>query len=1004
MFKTKSLWRGLCFLCAFVMLVSSTAGAVLEKNRNMVNNFLGTQTSYVETSESDEPLYSTYVSDYANTDELIAAHRAMGERLSAEGSVLLKNNGALPLGSGSNVTLLGLCADTKMNYGARVGCAVKPSQNVKLGDALEEKGIHVNQQMRDAYAAAAKGKVYNNANKLSPSFVGVLPGEEPQLQTAEPSVADLKKADKSVLKSIADYQDAAIVVIGRSGTEAADYYPGKTGIDPKTGARNVLALTKAEKEILDFAKENFENVIVLLNCTNPMELGEMAADEGIDAVLWIGFPGNYGNLGVASILCGETNPSGSLPDVYASDSTSSPAMANFGIFAFTNASQYFDTVVDRADFYLVEAEGIYTGYRYYETRYADCVMGQGNADSETGAYDSKAGWSYGEEVVFPFGYGLSYTTFERTLDSVTVSTADKTVTAVVTVKNTGAAAGKTAVQLYFQAPYIPGGVEKSAVQLLDYGKTNVLQPGKSQTLTITADMQNMTSYDSAVGSFILDAGDYYFTVGNGAHEALNNILAAQGYADRTDAPGNEKNVSSWNLARRDEKTFSVTKEGVPVSNKLEDADLNYYQPDTVTYLSRSDWSATWPKTYDGLAITENMLATLGNDFYTISTTDDVSGIRFGVDNGMSFADMKGASYDDPRWDALLEQMTIQEAALFISTGNMIYTGIPSIGFVGGTLANDGPLGFLSSISTVSDPNSPWYVSPEDPNANYEVHDSGSPQLLAASFNKELAEDIGVLLGNDSLFTGISIIWGPGLNLHRTPYCGRNEEYYSEDPVLSGFQAAGYAKGAYTKGLIAAGKHFAFNDQESNRNGVAPFMTEQKARELELRGFQIAFENGMLGTMTAFNRIGTTYVSAHEGLIDGILRGEWDFKGYIVTDLINPPSYMTWKESVAAGTTNFDSVGVKEEWNDYLTETDNKLGGDAKLLQHMKDAVHHTLYVLANSNRMNAVNTSTRVVEVNNWWRLSYKGCFYGSTGLGCLAVLCYVITLFGTRRKDGKKQ
>ena len=370
MFKTKSLWRGLCFLCAFVMLVSSTAGAVLEKNRNMVNNFLGTQTSYVETSESDEPLYSTYVSDYANTDELIAAHRAMGERLSAEGSVLPKNNGALPLGSGSNVTLLGLCAETKMNYGARVGCTVKPSQNVKLGDALEEKGIHANQQMRDAYAAAAKGKVYNNANKLSPSFVGVLPGEEPQLQTAEPSVADLKKADKSVLKSIADYQDAAIVVIGRSGTEAADYYPGKTGIDPKTGARNVLALTKAEKEILDFAKENFENVIVLLNCTNPMELGEMAADEGIDAVLWIGFPGNYGNLGVASILCGETNPSGSLPDVYASDSTSSPAMANFGIFAFTNASQYFDTVADRADFYLVEAEGIYTGYRYYETRYA----------------------------------------------------------------------------------------------------------------------------------------------------------------------------------------------------------------------------------------------------------------------------------------------------------------------------------------------------------------------------------------------------------------------------------------------------------------------------------------------------------------------------------------------------------------------------------------------------------------------------------------------------------
>lgn len=1004
MFKNKAIWRGLCYLCVFVMLFSSTVGSVLEKNRNMVNSFLGTQTSIVETSDSDSPLYSTYTADYANTDELIAAHKAMGERLSAEGSVLLKNNGALPLNGGSSVTLLGICAETKMNYGARVGCAVKLGQSIKLGDALIAKGFEVNQQMRDAYASVGKGKVYNNANKLSPSFVGVLPGEEPRLVTAEPSVADLKKADSDILSSISAYQDAAIVVIGRCGTEASDYYPGATGIDPKTGARNVLALTDEEREILSFAKENFDTVVVLLNTTNPMEVGELDDDEAIDAVMWIGFPGNYGTLGVASILCGETNPSGSLPDVYASDSTSSPAMANFGIHTFTNASDYFDTVTDRADFFLVEAEGIYTGYRYYETRYADWVMGQGNADSTVGAFDSAAGWTYGEEVVYSFGYGLSYTTFEQTLDSVAVSLADKTVTAAVTVKNTGSVPGKKAVQLYVQVPYISGGVEKSAVQLLDFDKTKLLEPGESQTLTITADMQNMTSYDSSVGTYILDAGDYYFAVGNGAHEALNNILAAQGYGDKTDAPGNTSCVSSWNLAQRDEKTFSVTKAGVSVSNKLEDADLNYYQPETVTWLSRSDWAGTWPKTYDDIAITENMTATLGNDFYTISTTDDVSDIRFGADNGLAFADMKGADYDDPRWEQLLDQLTIQEAALFISTGNMIYLDIPSVDFVGGTLANDGPLGFLSSICTVSDPNSPWYVSADDPNADYEVHDSGTPQLLAASFNKELAEDFGTLLGNDSLFTGISIIWGPGLNLHRTPYCGRNVEYYSEDPVLAGLTAVGYSRGAFSKGLIAAGKHFAFNDQETNRNGVAPFMTEQKARELELRGFQIAFEGGMLGTMTAFNRIGTTFVSAHEGLIDGILRGEWDFKGYIVTDLVNPASYMTWKESLAAGTTNFDSVGVKEEWYDYLTEDSNQLGGDAKLLQRMKDAIHHTLYALANSNRMNAVNTTTKVIEVNNWWRMSYKGCYFGGMAIACLAGLLYVISVIRSGRKEGMKK
>lgn len=1004
--KNTALWRGLCCLGAFVMLLGATAGEVLEKNRNMVNSYLGTQTSVVEVTETEDALYTTYVADYANTNELIAAHRAMGERLSAEGSVLLKNNGALPLEKGSAVTMLGICAETKMNFGARVGCAVKPGQNVKLGDALLEKGFQVNQQMRDAYAKVGKNKVYNNANKLSPSFVGVLPGAEPQLLTAEPTESDLQKADGDYLKGVEAYQDAAIVVLGRCGTEAADYYPGATGIDPQTGARNVLALTNDERALIAFAKEHFQRVIVLLNTTNPMEIGELAADDGVDAILWIGFLGNYGTLGVASILCGETNPSGSLPDVYASNSVSSPTMANYGIYAFENAADYFDTALHRADYYLIEAEGIYTGYRYYETRYADCVMEKGNAASAVGAFDSASGWTYAEEVTYPFGYGLSYTTFSQTLDDVTVSMQEKTVTAVATVKNTGSVPGKTAVQLYVQLPYTEGGIEKSAVQLLDFSKTKLLAPGESETLTIVADMQNMTSYDSAEETYLLDAGEYTFAIGNGAHEALNSILASQGYAERLDGAGHAECVKAWTLSERDTTTFRVTKANAAVSNKLADADFNTYQPGTVTYLSRSDWAGTWPKTYDRLRVTENMVATLKNDFYTIHTADDVSEIVFGADNGLSFADMKGAAYDDPRWEKLLDQLTIQEAAEFVATGNMIYLDIPSVGFLGGTLANDGPLGFLSSISNTSDPNSPWYVSPEDPNANYEVHDSGTPELLGASFNKKLAKDIGTLLGNDSLFNGLSIIWGPGLNLHRTPYCGRNVEYYSEDPVLSGYLAASYAQGAYSKGLIAAGKHFAFNDQETNRNGVAPFMTEQKARELELRSFQIAFENGMLGTMTAFNRIGTTYVSAHEGLIDGILRGEWGFQGYIVTDLVNPPTYMTWKESVVAGTTNFDSVDIKEEWYAYLNHEGNTLGGDAKILRRLKEAVHHTLYVLANSNRMNAVNTSAKVVEVSNWWRMSYRIAKYGGFALCCLGLLGYVVALgYSARmkRKEGQK-
>lgn len=1007
MFKNKAAWRGLACLGVFAMLFSSTVGQVLEKNKNMVNSFLGTQTSVVEVSESAEPLYTTFVSDYANMDELIEGHKAVGAELSAEGSVLLKNNGALPLAGGSNVTMFGICAETKMNFGARVGCAVKAGQNIKLGDALIEKGFGVNGQMRDIYAGIGKGKVYNNANKLSPSFVGVLPGEEVRLDMAEPTPKDLEKQDADYMTGVAAYNDAAIVVFGRGGSEAADFYPGDTGVDTKkTGSRSVLALTKDEKAILSFAKENFEKVIVLLNCVNPMEIGELANDDGVDAIMWIGFPGNYGTLGIASVLKGEVSPSGALPDVYASNSASSPAMQNYGVHAWANAAQYFDTAIDRADYYVVEAEGIYTGYRYYETRYADVVMGQGNADSTVGAFDSAAGWNYAEEVVYPFGYGLSYTTFDQTLDSVEVSVENKTVTAQVTVKNTGAVAGKTPVQFYAQAPYIAGGVEKSAVQLLDFAKTKVLEPGESETITIVADLENIASYDTAIGKYILDGGDYYFAIGNGVHEALNNMLAAQGYAGKTDAAGKADCVKSWAYAPDggcDITTFAVAFGGQEVSNKLDGCDLNEYQPDTVTYLSRSDWAATWPKTYAGLNVSENMLERLKNDFYKVKTDDDVSGIVFGADNGLSFSDMKFAEYDDPRWEKLLDQLTIQEAAVFVSIGNMIYPNIDSVGFIGGTYANDAPNGFISNVSNYSDPNSPLYVSADDPNGGYELHDTGTPQLIGASFNKELAAKVGTLFGNDSLFNGLSIIWGPGLNLHRTPYAGRNVEYYSEDPVLAGELAGAYSEGARVKGLIAAGKHFAFNDQEANRNGVAPFMTEQKARELELRGFEIAFKHGMLGTMTAFNRIGTTYASGHEGLIDGILRGEWGFKGYIVTDMINPPSYMSWKEAVAAGTTNFDAVEIKEEWKDYITLEDNHLGGDAKMLQRLKDAVHHTLYVFANSNRMNSVSTSAKLVEVNNWWRLTYKGLTYGGAGLGGLSVLGYLVSLITSKRKGGKK-
>lgn len=999
MFERKNLWRGGAYLSAALVFVGSTAGTALETNRNMVDGFLGTKSYVVQTDVSGGDLYTTFTADYDNTNDLVAAHQAAGETLAEEGTVLLKNNGTLPLNTAvRKVTLLGLRADAKTIYGATVGVSVPDAQNVSLTTALTERGFSVNAAANEAYAAVAAGDAYKGVNKLSPSFSGVLPGEEPVYTILEPTVTELSTANANFTSSIAEFNDAAIVVIGRPGSEAGDYYPGSNGVDAASGADNALSLSTNELALLDFAKANFENVIVLVNSSNAMELGALQADDGIDAVLWIGWPGNYGMRGVADILTGDANPSGALPDTFAAVSTSAPAMANYGVMTWNNAGQYLDTAVDRGDFYLIEAEGIYTGYRYYETRYADAVMGQGNATSEVGTFASASGWNYDEEVVYPFGYGLSYTTFSEHIDSIDVDMEARTVTADITVKNTGDLAGKTPVQLYAQAPYYAGGIEKSAIQLLDYAKTSVIEPGASETVTIVADIQNLASYEEEnEQTYILDKGDYYFTVANGSHEAVNNVLAAQGY----DAAGDGSNVQIWHNDQLNTE-LSVSKTGTDVTNQLEEANYNTWKENSVTYLSRSDWENTWPKTYDDLSLTEEMLPYLKNDFYTIATDDDTSHITFNGQStdGLTFSDMKGIAYDDPMWDDLLNQLDLQEAILFITQGNRNAPAMESIGFVGGQYTENAPNGFNIGLSSYSDPDSPWYVPEDDPNAGYMCNDMGSAPLVAATFNKELAEQYGVLWGNDSLFNGLSFIWGPGLNLHRHPYNGRNGEYYSEDPVLSGNIGLSVAKGALTKGLICVPKHFAFNDQESNRNGVAPFMQEQKARELELRSFQIAVEGGTLGLMTSFSRIGPTYVGAGKALLTNILANEWGFTGYIVSDMVNPATYMTWKESVIAGTTNFDTTEVAEQWAAYMTATTNTFSGDAAMLQAIKNRVHNTLYVYAQSNMMNSINASSKKVEVNVWWRVAYKSVNYGVIAVMVLCVLGY----FACIAKENKRK
>lgn len=1014
---SKSLCRGFALTFSAVFVVANVAGGVLETYRNRVDDTLGTKSYNIESEGEDRGIYTA---DYENTQELIDGSKDTYEQIADEGTVMLKNTGALPLTQGAKITLLGLRSSKTMmiNNTTNVG-----EQTVSLYDALTAEGFQVNPAMNEVYETLAQDTRFNSAsdstehedssfiNEIKANFYGIKQGTEGEyiFEPAEPKINDIQEIDENYMDSVGEYNDAAVIVLGRPNVEGGDYYPGEKGIDPSTGARNPFSLTTDEKDLVRFAKENFENVVIVLNVAEPFELAEEEADPDVDAILWAGLPGHYGYTGLARILKGTVNPSGKLTNLYASDTASAPAMQNFGNYFFSNAQEMVDGINTSSD-YVVQAEGIYQGYRYYETRYADCVMDQGNADSDAGTFDSAAGWNYSQEVVYPFGYGESYTTFEQTLDNIQISDDLKSVTATVSVTNTGDVAGKDAVEFYASAPYYSGGVEKSAIQLLDYAKTDLLEPGKSQTVEISADLKYLASYDYInEQTYILDAGTYYFSVGNGSHEALNNVLAAMGYTeeDGMDEAGNASAVKTWEYEPEggmDRDTFAVSETGTEITNQLQTMDLNTWMPDTVTYLSRSDWESTWPKAYEGLEITEEMAYQLKNDTYEIAEDDDTSDIAFNEENDIRFYEMANAEYDDPRWEKLLDELDLQAVSLFITYGNRNYRAMPEVGFVGGTMTENGPTGFATALSTNSRITSANYVDSSDPYANYVPSEGPCTAVVAATFNKELQHDLGVQWGNVSLFNGMPMIWGGAMNLQRTTYNARNNEYMSEDPVLSGSTMGEIVNGGREKGLIVVIKHFAFNQQCSNQEGNATFINEQAAREMELRGFQIAIDKGALGIMTAYNRTGATYTGANAGLLQNILRGEWGYRGYIVSDWGQDPNYMTFKESVIAGTTNFDFPELPLEWASYLTEENNTFGRDATMQKAVKEAVHNTLYTFANSNIMNTMNETTEYVELNVWWRVAYKALEVIALLIAAAGIAGYTYETIRENRKKEKKQ
>ena len=1027
----KGLWRGLATFMASVTALSMAAQVTTDNWAARINSMLNTN-NYETVKDPNEPssMGDHFVSEFSSLADMLEEQRKVSVQIGAEGAVLLKNREkALPMNPASEkVTMWGLHTYMPI-LGGMMGSTA--AANFDAGQpqygivqAMQESGFEVNQSFVDLYASETC-----DPYRMMTSFFGnPVPGHafETLFTTAWENFKsyNIGEAPASVysdeILASAD-GTAAVVLITRDSSEAADYYPTMTSALDSDSIERPLALSQNERDMIGLAKQHSTKVIVLVNSSSAIELEELKQDPEIDSIVWVGDPGNYGFLGTAAVLSGEVSPSGKLTDTYAVSGTGSPAMVNYGVYLYTKNSSNDPSIseFDYGDTYLVESEGIYEGYRYYETRYEDAVLGQGNAASGEGAIDGKA-WDYSKEVSYPFGYGISYTTFEQKLDQVTLEVGGEG-TASVTVTNTGDTPGADAVQLYVQTPYKTGGLEKAALTLIGTGKTGVLDPGASETVEVRFNPKNMTSYDESVtkadgteGAWVLSAGDYYFAIGNGAHNALNNILALKrGNTDGLFSVNEEEVISPdnaflWNQGEDDTETYSAN-----VQNALQNMDINKLIPGSVEYFTRSDWSRGWTPVTE-LEPTDDMRIDLANNRGRLTENGD--GVTWGAEGDLMVIDLMETDDEgryvgvvdltDPRWDELISQVTLEEAINYIENAGNGMNRIASIGLPANAI-QDGPTGFANDQVAAyfvkwnaSDSEEATYAAESDEGAAWTMNVFPTEPVCASTFNESLIEREGQMYGEESLWSNIPGTLAPGGNLHRVPYCGRNHEYYSEDPMLTSILMTAFCRGGSSKGLMTEPKHFAFNHQEANRSGVSTFMTEQAARENDLRCFEEALSSNMaMGLMTSYNRVGVVYSSAHAGLLEQILRNEWGYQGWVVTDMAAAPNYMNWLDSVLAGTggmlTTASTTSSSKQGS--MTSRREEIEKDTNFQQHMHDGLKYYMYSAARSNALNGMTKSTEIRYVRTWWQNAILGLKYCS---GILALLCLAFFFMGNRRKE----
>lgn len=803
------------------------------------------------------------------------------EDIADEGIVLLDNAGTLPLAKNSKLNVFGWASTNPCYGGTGSGALSDAYPTVSLLEGLTNAGFELNTELSDFYTA------YRADRPEVGMFAQDWTLPEPEAAQYSDDLINNAKA----------FSDTAMIVITRVGGEGADlptdvstvtYDAGHSYNDFEPG-EHYLQLSKTEEDMVDLVCKNFDNVIVVYNGANAMELGWVKDHSQIKSVIWCAGTGQSGFNALGSVLCGDVNPSGRTIDTFVYDLTATPTWNNFGNMLYDNMNEFeadsFGTKVTPA--FVNYVENIYVGYKFYETAAAEGLI------------------DYDKTVVYPFGHGLSYTSFTQTLNSVTKS--DGTITVDVTVTNTGSVSGKDVVEVYYNPPYTNGGIEKASANLIGFAKTSEIAAGASENVQVTFKAEDMASYDAhGKGCYVLEKGDYIISINSDSH----NVIDSKTYTVESDIVYNESNP------RSSDQTVAT--------NEFDFAEGN------VTYLSRADGFANYaeataaPTDYSMPAEAKATFYNNSNyDPNDFNNPDDVAPTT-GAKNGIQLADMVGVAYDDEKWDSFLDQLTVADMDSLIALGGYQSVAVSSVGKVQ-AIDCDGPASINNNFTQQGSIGFPSAV------------------MIAATWNTDLAYSFGESIGKMADDMGVSGWYAPAMNIHRSAFAGRNFEYYSEDGVLSGAIASHAIMGSQDQGVYAFMKHFALNDQETNRCGMlCTWASEQAIREIYLKPFEACVKNADChAVMSSFNYIGNTYAGNCPELLINVLRNEWGFVGMVLTDYYGVYGYQDSDHLIRNGG-DFCLVNYDTETN-HLTDTTS-----ATALVCARQACKNILYTVANS--------------------------------------------------------